>query len=62
MPSRENPDGTYRDIVHPINSDFRTHLEESIIDAYTRELALAEVAAREEGVSAFSDGVSGIEI
>ena len=23
MPSRKNPDGTYRDIVHPINSEFR---------------------------------------
>ena len=22
MPSRKNPDGSYRDIVHPINSDF----------------------------------------
>ena len=27
MPSRKNPDGTYRDIVHPINSDFRAELE-----------------------------------
>jgi stage V sporulation protein G len=23
MPSKKNPDGTYRDIVHPINADFR---------------------------------------
>jgi len=62
MPSRKNPDGTYRDIVHPINSDFRTHLEQSVIDAYNRELALAEVAAREEGISAFSDGADSTEI
>ena len=27
MPSRKNPDGSYRDIVHPINSDFRNLLE-----------------------------------
>ena len=26
MPSRKNPDGTYRDIVHPINSEFRAAL------------------------------------
>ena len=27
MPSRANPDGTYRDIVHPINADFRKLLK-----------------------------------
>ena len=42
MPSRKNPDGTYRDIVHPINSDFRTAIEEAVIDAYHVQLALAE--------------------
>ena len=40
MPSRKNPDGTYRDIVHPINSDFRAALEEAVIDAYTWLAAL----------------------
>ena len=34
MPSRKNPDGTYRDIVHPINADFRINLEERVISAY----------------------------
>ena len=42
MPSRKNPDGTYRDIVHPINSDFRAALEEAVIDAYHVQLAVAE--------------------
>ena len=27
MPSRKNPDNTYRDIVHPITADFRALLE-----------------------------------
>ncbi len=57
MPSRKNPDGTYRDIVHPINSDFRARMEEQVIDAYNREVALAEVMANEENSeSAFADG------
>ena len=43
MPSRKNPDDTYRDIVHPINSQFRTELEEAVIAAYEQELA-AEAA------------------
>ena len=45
MPSRKNPDGTYRDIVHPINSDFRTAIEEAVIDAYHVQLALIETDA-----------------
>ena len=52
MPSRKNPDGTYRDIAHPINADFRATLEEEVIRAYEEELARAsaerETAALEE--------------
>ena len=47
MPSRKNPDGTYRDIVHPINSEFRSNLEESVIDAYHVQLAAAEADGME---------------
>ena len=36
MPSRKNPDGAYRDIVHPINAPFRAELEDAIIDAYEK--------------------------
>ena len=32
MPSRKNPDGTYRDIVHPINAEMRQTLEEKVRD------------------------------
>ena len=42
MPSRKNPDDTYRDIVHPINSQFRNMLESSVIAAYEEALANAE--------------------
>ncbi len=42
MPSRKNPDGTYRDIIHPINSDFRQILESSVLDAYFAELKRIE--------------------
>ena len=47
MPSRKNPDGTYRDIVHPINADFRGALEEAVIDAYHVQLVAAEHDERE---------------
>lgn len=48
MPSRKNPDGTYRDIVHPINADFRAELEESVLKAYDDELARALSEAQDE--------------
>ena len=43
MPSRKNPDGTYRDIVHPINAAFRQELESAVIDAYHTQLVAAQV-------------------
>ena len=43
MPSRKNPDETYRDIVHPINAQFRTMVESAVIEAY--EVALAQEEA-----------------
>ena len=48
MPSRKNPDETYRDIVHPINARFRAALEEAVIDAYHVQLANAEIEASAE--------------
>ncbi len=42
MPSRKNPDDTYRDIVHPINAQFRSMLEREVIAAYEAEYAAAE--------------------
>lgn len=44
MPSRKNPDGTYRDIVHPINAEFRSKLEAAVISAYNVELEAAATA------------------
>ena len=34
MPSRRTPDGEYRDIAHPINSDMRNLLESKVLAAY----------------------------
>ena len=53
MPSRKNPDDTYRDIVHPINSQFRAALEKAVIEAYYEALenAANEVEDVEEEAS-----------
>ncbi len=52
MPSRKNPDETYRDIVHPINAQFRSVLENAVIDAYQEAL---EQAAAESAESVEAD-------
>ena len=51
MPSRKNPDDTYRDIVHPINAQFRATVEDAVIAAYEEALAAAEAAPAEEALA-----------
>lgn len=36
MPSKKSTDGEYRDIAHPINSDTRKILQDTILDAYDK--------------------------
>ena len=48
MPSRKNPDGTYRDVVHPINSDFRAEVETAVIAAYEAAHAAMLLIEEEE--------------
>jgi stage V sporulation protein G len=36
MPSRKRKDGSFRDIVHPLNSHTRTDVEKTIIDEYVK--------------------------
>lgn len=38
MPSRRRKDGTFRDIVHPLNADTRKMIEESIINEYNNAI------------------------
>ncbi|MEK7656494.1 MAG: SpoVG family protein [Elusimicrobiota bacterium] len=38
MPSRKLPNGTYKDIAHPISMEFRKFLEDKIMAAYQEEL------------------------
>lgn len=47
MPSRKLPDGTYKDIAHPISQDFRKKLESKVLAAYEEELQKQPPAASE---------------
>lgn len=40
MPSRRRRDGAFRDIVHPLNSETRKLIEDSVIEEYNKVMTL----------------------
>lgn len=46
MPSKRTPDGEFRDIAHPINSNTRAKIQEAVLAAY--EVAEEPVASEEK--------------
>ena len=46
MPNKKNPDGSFKDIVHPINTEFRTYVESEVLKVY--EAACGDPAADDE--------------
>ena len=38
MPSRKTKSGEYKDVAHPINSEFRSSLQEKVLAAYEEAL------------------------
>lgn len=36
MPSRKLPDGTFKDVAHPVNQEFRAYLEKVIFEEYRK--------------------------
>lgn len=42
MPSKKKKDGSYKDVAHPINSDFRNYLENLILEKYQDELKMVK--------------------
>ena len=43
MPSRRDDNGTFRDIVHPIQAEARKLIEDSILEAYEKQLTVMEL-------------------
>lgn len=48
MPSRKAPNGTYRDVAHPINTEARADIEEKVYKAYEAAIEDAKNEADEE--------------
>ena len=38
MPSRKTPDGEFKDIAHPINTETRERIQTSILEAYEKAM------------------------
>ncbi|KQL51373.1 MULTISPECIES: septation regulator SpoVG [Heyndrickxia] len=51
MPSKRTPDGEFRDIAHPINSNTRSKIQEAVLTEYNRLGELEEVEFEEAGAS-----------
>ena len=39
MPSRKTPDGEFKDIAHPINTEAREKIQTAILEAYEKAVA-----------------------
>ncbi|MGY4793467.1 septation regulator SpoVG [Lysinibacillus sp. FSL K6-0057] len=48
MPSKRTPDGEFRDIAHPINSDTRNKIQEIILNEYHNSSEVEETGKEEE--------------
>jgi stage V sporulation protein G len=46
MPSKKRKDGTYKDVAHPINQDFRELVEKKVLIAYQDETKSIEAGVR----------------
>ena len=48
MPSRKTKTGEYKDVAHPINSDFRSRLQSNILNAFEKEPVVSDSSHKEE--------------
>ncbi|OFI06583.1 putative septation protein SpoVG [Clostridium acetireducens DSM 10703] len=48
MPSRKTPDGEFKDIAHPINTETREKIQKAILDEYEKVKEEASNEVKEE--------------
>ncbi|WP_112179123.1 MULTISPECIES: septation regulator SpoVG [Paraliobacillus] len=52
MPSKRTPDGEFRDIAHPINSNTRAKIQDAVLEEYHQAGEIDEVEYEEAGAGA----------
>lgn len=55
MPSRKLPNGDFRDICHPINTDTRTSIQQAVLDQFQVEGGIDAFAAAAEAEPALAE-------
>lgn len=48
MPSRKTPDGEFKDIAHPINTETREKIQNSILEEYEKAKIASDVEETEQ--------------
>jgi stage V sporulation protein G len=48
MPSRKTRDGEFKDIAHPINSDFRRRIQVRILEEFDKDAGDVHISAQED--------------
>ncbi|MBN2720714.1 MAG: septation regulator SpoVG [Proteobacteria bacterium] len=48
MPSKKRKDGTFRDVAHPLNSETRKMIEDSVLEVYKKESTSGKAVNYEE--------------
>ena len=48
MPSRKRKDGTFKDVVHPLNADMRETIERIVIEEHNHAVKTGEMAESED--------------
>mgnify|MGYP004434750083 FL=1 len=51
MPSKKTPEGEYKDIVHPLNSDTRNRLKDAVLAEFRKARVAAEAASEPVGAT-----------
>ena len=60
MPSKKMKDGSFRDIAHPLNNDFRARLEKQVLEGYQKEKELQGITDESDmDIEASSQGSDG---
>jgi stage V sporulation protein G len=59
MPSKKRKDGTFKDVAHPLNNEFRSKIEQKVLDAYEAERAAAAGAHPKSGSPAPGSAAEG---
>lgn len=51
MPSKKTPEGEYKDIVHPLNSDTRNRPKDAVLAEFRKARAAADAASEPVGAT-----------